>query len=66
MKLGEHFLGGKVFLEHHNEYERGYQVDEKDLPTLPAPILFKNRENCFCFAINKDLTVTNSYYVGVF
>lgn len=64
MKLGEHFLCGKVFSEHHNEYEARFQVPEKDLPICHSPILFKNKNDSYCFAINGDRTINNSYYVG--
>lgn len=71
MNLGEHFLAGKVFLEHHEYYERDYKIEESYFTDngfdtkLPLPIHFKGNNKYFCFAINANRTITNSYYIGV-
>ncbi len=63
--LGNHFLSGKPFFEHHAYYYPAEQIDENTLPVLPGPVLFRNKADCICFAVNSDRTVNNSYYIGI-
>lgn len=71
MKLSEHFLCEKVFSEHHSNYDINFRFDKSFFEengcfnVLPPPLLFKEKKDCFCFAINENRTVTNSYYIGV-
>lgn len=64
MDLGAQFLLGKVFWEHHAWYENGFRITEDKLENLPSPIFFKGNSKCVCFAIEKDRTVNNSFYIG--
>ena len=73
--LDEHFLERRIYCEHYAEYNRQNvelsKINEEYFEKcefkekLPAPILFKDKEGCKCFAISSDRRVETGYYIGV-
>jgi 5-methylcytosine-specific restriction enzyme subunit McrC len=73
--LAEHFLERKIYCEHYAEYNR-HTPDKGKVDfdyfkkngydkNLPSPILFKNKEDSYCFAITQNRDIVNGYYVGI-
>jgi len=57
---------GNHFTEHHGWYYRDELVTESKLSVLPSPILFLQKTDAVCFAINPvDRKVYTGYYIGV-